>query len=154
MHRLDLIASSAEPARKMPSIEEHLAHSKRTKLTLEYLCSRREEHYEWIAVVAFYRALHLSEAVLLRFSVAHDRSHVGRETAIKKTRSMSHIWKNYRPLWEASCISRYLSFHDQDYKSFATYLTPDDVVTKLVNHRLREIEKSVAGLLDIALEDM
>ena len=128
----------------MPNVSDHLGLAKRLLGTLEHLSKDLDAHSEWIAVTAFYRALHLSEAVLLTKKVQHDRTHVGREQALKRTNSTSNIWKHYRSLWQASCIARYLAFHNDEYKSFSSFLSPSEVHTELVRHRLREIEKSVA----------
>ena len=138
----------------MPKLAEHLAHAKRLKNTLQFLCEKHDNHSEWIAVTAFYRALHLSESLLVKGNIPHDRSHVGREQALKRTKSTSHIWIHYRPLWEASNISRYLAYQGTEYSSFATYLDPDKVVSELVNYRLREIEKSVANQLSMDPNDL
>jgi hypothetical protein len=131
----------------MPQADHHLVLANRLRTTLDYLCQDSPSHCEWIAVAAFYRALHLGEAVLAHLNVTHDRNHVSREKVLKRTTQTQHIWKHYRPLWEASCIARYLAFQNAEYQSFESYLSSQNVVAELVSFRLREIEKSAAKLL-------
>ncbi|HUP81414.1 MAG TPA: hypothetical protein VM260_22880 [Pirellula sp.] len=138
----------------MPNVSDHLRLAKRLLGTLNHLLQEQEKHSEWIAVTAFYRSLHLSEAVLLTKNIPHDRTHVGREQALKRTNSTANIWKHYRSLWQASCIARYLAFHDDEYANFSSYLTPSEVHSELVRHRLREIEKSVALQLNKAVDEL
>jgi hypothetical protein len=131
----------------MPNIADHLKLAKRLRCTISYLSKENDQHSEWIAVTAFYRALHLSEAVLLKNQINHDRTHVGREQALKRTKSTENIWKHYRPLWQASCIARYLAFHDAEYVDFSSFMEPAKVISELIEYRLRELEKSVAKQL-------
>lgn len=131
----------------MPDSSKHLAIARRLKGTLEYLILDPEKHSEWITVTAFYRALHLAESVLAENKIEHDRNHVSREKALKRTTSTQHIWKHYRPLWSLSCIARYLAYEDQEYESFSSYIAPAQVLSQVVGHHLRQIEKSTANLL-------
>ena len=59
-----------------------------------------------------------------------------------------HIYKHYRPLWAASVVARYLENPRGDsFRSFADYLSPQDVQQKMIGHHLRQIERSVERLL-------
>ena len=46
----------------MPSKEAHLTAAKRNQATIDYLLAG-DEHLPWVVTVAFYKALHLVEAV-------------------------------------------------------------------------------------------
>lgn len=133
----------------MPSKDANLQLAERTNETIKYLCLQKEIHSEWIATACFYRALHLAEAYLVVNGAVYDRTHVGREAVLKRTQQTKHIWQHYRVLWQASLIARYLAFNDVSYTSFSDYLTPDKVVSELVNHHLRQVENSVFRLLNI-----
>src|SRR5258708_7948386 len=133
----------------MPNKNSHLELAKKNEDTIKYLLSDADNHPEWIATVAFYRALHLVEAL---FSVnsnvgtQHGSNHEQREKILKSDRRYSHIWKHYRPLWAASMVSRYLK-HDAPghgyYASFCDFMSAQDVKDKILNHRLKQIETSV-----------
>ena len=139
---------------QMPNVTDHLRLAKRLLRTISYLSKENDQHSEWIAVTAFYRALHLSEAVLLTNRIDHDRTHVGRDQALKRTRSTENIWKHYRPLWQASCIARYLAFHDDEYVDFSSFMDPAKVISELIEYRLRELEKSVAKQLGTSIDSL
>ena len=60
---------------------------------------------DWVATVAFYRAVHLVEMLF-----AHDKrpaggSHNGRNQALK--RNYPDLWREYRPLYNLSRTARY-----------------------------------------------
>ena len=138
----------------MPNVADHLKLAKRLQCTISYLSKENDQHSEWIAVTAFHRALHLSEAVLLTKRIDYDRTHVGRDQALKRTRSTKNIWKHYRPLWQASCIARYLAFHDDEYIDFSSFMEPAEVISESIEYRLRELEKSVPKQLGISTDSL
>jgi hypothetical protein len=59
------------------------------------------------------------------------------------------MYRYYRLLWAASTVARYLEDHStrQEYKSFSEYLKPGDVQAKVLNHWLRQLEKSAEKIL-------
>lgn len=130
----------------MPTEGDHIALANRNHAALFKLLEEPAEYSEWIATIAFYKAVQLVEAMFARAGRAcHD--HRSRHDALK--RHHADIWRHYRPLWQASCVARYL--HDNDshssYKNFADYIAPSDVNNRLVLRRLRPVEQLVVGHL-------
>ena len=133
----------------MPSKECHLALARKNQQTLDYLLLEFDRHSAWIATVAFYKALHLVEAVFAADpNIRHGHSHEERESYLKSTRHYSHIWKYYRLLWAASMIGRYLEDRTDEYASFSEFMTPDEVKHNLVGHWLWQVEQSASKFLD------
>jgi hypothetical protein len=107
----------------MPSKEAHVAVARQNQLTIDYLL-QSDEHLPWVVTVAFYRALHIIEAVFAADSkspMAHTDDHKIRNRLLKTTNRYRQLWRMYRPLWEASLIARYLRIDDNAlaYDSFA-----------------------------------
>jgi len=127
----------------MPSKNAHEAMAKRCQVTIDFLLTEKEQHSEWIAVVSFYKALHLVEMLFAAEGITHSRNHESRESVLKSTRKFGNIWKHYRPLWTISTNARYLSTCD----SFGEYMSPENVEKEVVNHRLKQVEKSVHNLM-------
>src|SRR5207244_4036511 len=121
--------------------ECHLALAKWNQQTLDYLLKELDHHSAWVATVAFYKALHLVEAVFATDpAIRHGHSHEERENCLKSTRKYSHIWKYYRLIWAASMIARYLEDRSDEYSSFSDFMTPQEVKGNLVGHWLRQVE--------------
>jgi len=138
----------------MPDKDAHLHMAERNGEALHYLKERHNDFPEWVTVTAFYKALHHVEAVFTADpNIRHTSDHSQRERMLKKNRRYSHIWEHYRPLIAASMIARYLRDNDpgdpEYYATFTDYMSPDDVVASLVNHRLRQVQKSCDTLLDL-----
>ena len=111
--------------------------------TIDYLLLERDNHPEWIAVIAFYKALHLVETLFAHDKASHSRNHESRESLLKSDRRYKNIWEHYRVLWTISTVARYLS----SVESFAEYMSPEDVEKEVIRHRLNQVEKSVAKLV-------
>jgi len=102
-----------------------------------------------VAVVAFYKALHWIEAMsYCDHACKHGGNHSDREQVLKWTALYQNIYKHYRPLYAASCVARYLTHSGQEFSAFATYLSPDPVEAKLVQHHLKQLEKSVEKFIE------
>jgi len=105
---------------------------------------------EWVAVVAFYKAVQIVEAV---FEHKHGRCCHGHEKRLDalKSRGYRALHKHYRALWAASSIARYLydttTQTQHSFASFANYLSPAHAENKLVYQRLRGIECEAISLL-------
>ncbi|MBN1910115.1 MAG: hypothetical protein JW818_10275 [Pirellulales bacterium] len=126
----------------------HIAFANRSQTTLSYLAQNPQDHAEWITVVAFYKALHVVEAVFEHQGLEHGKNHESREALLKKHNRFEEIFRNYRALWAASTVARYLATPAGDeFKSFAKYLAADRVVGKMVDHYLHRIEQSAIGFL-------
>ncbi|MBN2211949.1 MAG: hypothetical protein JW709_11185 [Sedimentisphaerales bacterium] len=131
----------------MPSESDHINLALRNQQALDTLIAHEQPHSEWITTIAFYKALHLVEAVFAR-NKQHSHNHEHRENHLKRDRRWSHIWKHYRPLWAASMIARYLQDeHGATYRTFEDFLPPERVQPELLHHRLSQIELSVKKLL-------
>ncbi|QEG28324.1 hypothetical protein GobsT_31010 [Gemmata obscuriglobus] len=101
-----------------------------------------------MAVAAFYKAMHLAEAVLFRtYHAKHTFGHDDRHRVLKSNRRYEHIYKHYRPLWEASLVARYLEVHNDGYPKFTDYMATPVIQAKLINHYLNQVEQGVTRLL-------
>ena len=134
----------------MPDKTAHIALAKHNQDTIDYLLPEIERFSDWITTVAFYKALHLVEAVFAENpKIRHGRNHEARDNFLKHTKKYSNIWKHYRPLWAASMVARYLEDRDtgKDCGSFRDFLSPERVRAEMLNHRLRQVEKSTKKFL-------
>lgn len=127
----------------MPDKMAYLAAAQRDQKVIDYLLGGPADFSEWITTIAFYKALHLVEALFAHDGKWHKKSHVSRESLLKATTRYSHIYEHYRPLWNASMVARYLLGES----IFSNYLSPEKVRSELLNHRLTKIEKSVFKLI-------
>ncbi|MFH1023462.1 MAG: hypothetical protein V1809_08730 [Planctomycetota bacterium] len=132
----------------MPTEAAHIALAARNQKTIDYLLNDISAHSEWITTIAFYRALHIVEALFSKDPRArHGTSHERRDHLLKSDKRYSHIYKHYRPLWAASVVARYLEDRVHTYGCFSEYLTPEQIKTEILGHRLCQIEKSAKKLL-------
>ena len=135
----------------MPNKAEHLALAEHNQGVIDYLKLEAARHPDWIATVAFYKALHLVEALFTRFTtIKHGGNHVVREETMKKDRRYDNIFPHYKVLKEVSCVARYLASdgsHPRHFSTFTDYLTVDEVLSDILEHRLHQIEESVKRLL-------
>jgi len=132
----------------MPSKEAHLQLAERNQHVLDYLLAEPQKCAEWIATVAFYKALHLVEALFAHHGLGHSHNHEDRDHRLKADRRYHHIYKHYRPLWAASIVARYLCDpQGRQFSRFHDYLTPQHLQSQLLDHRLQQVEKSVHKLL-------
>ncbi len=119
--------------------EDHIACANRTQKTIGYLLPDKATNSPWIATAAFYKAVHIVEAVFSNdSSIGHTSDHDRREGALKSARKYEHIYKNYAVLKHASTNARYLS----GCRAFDDYMGPDQVIEMLLKHRLHQIEVS------------
>src|SRR5882757_6004521 len=101
----------------MPNEATHLAIANHNQDLIDLLLPRIDEYADWITTVAFYKALHVVEAVFSNDkSVNHGIDHYTRERILKTNNKFKQIYTNYRPLYSASLVARYLS---DGYSSFS-----------------------------------
>lgn len=133
---------------QVPDSNAHLTVARRNQLLIDRLLADLGAHPEWLAVVAFYKALHLIEAVLFRtHPVKHGRDHPHRNQLLKDRR-YQHLYKHYRPLFAASLVARYLESEEAgEVGAFAEYMPAERVRDYLVNHCLRQVERSAEAFL-------
>ena len=114
-------------------------------------------HAEWVATIAFYKAVHVVEAVFDAHLKQHSHGHDSRIETLKSP-IFHALFTPYRPLFGASLVARYLEdsssrkFDDKptattSFHSFANYLTPQEVVEKLVKKRLYTLEQESLNFL-------
>lgn len=136
----------------MPSKAAHLHAAKMNQRTIEFLWnSNNDEHLPWVVTVAFYKALHVVEAVLAlepSGEQQHFDSHETRNRMLKRTRKFQKIYELYIQLYQQSQIARYLT---NDVASsqpfdFAKYLPRKKVEELVLNHWLRQIQNSASRL--------
>jgi hypothetical protein len=78
-------------------------------MLLALLLPQLDEFPDWVTTVAFYKALHIVEAVFANdINVRHGTGHEHRERVLKTTTKYRHLYKYYRPLYTASVKARYL----------------------------------------------
>jgi len=121
----------------MPSLDAHLATARSNYDLMTYLRTNRlNTDAGWVAVIAFYTALHVIEAVFatLRLGgVEHTSTHYERRNVLRNVRQYSKLWQHYRPLFTAASDARYLEAGE------AFHMTPAQVETILIDHHLKEI---------------
>jgi len=90
----------------MPNEAQHLDTAFKNKNAMSFLLTQAEKFPEWVAVTAFYSALHIVDAGLYNKYDEHGRTHLERNQIIKKKNPP--LWKFYKRLYDASIIARYL----------------------------------------------
>lgn len=131
----------------MPEASAHEQQALRNQKAIDHLLTSDEGHPEWVTTVAFYKALHLVEAVFCcdpKSPKKHTCEHSVRNGMLRGTKSFSKIWKHYAPLYRLSLLARYLHHTNGGggHQSFADYMSVDDVKDKVLGHRLKQIEKA------------
>jgi hypothetical protein len=139
----------------MPSQLAHLELAQHNQELIDHLMKDPHRFPDWVTTVAFYRALHLVEAVFAQdAAIKHGGDHGSRQRHLKSNRRYAAIYKAYHPLWTASIVARYLEDRETGggVSSFAEYLTVDQVKATILNHYLRKVESSVEQLLGRPLQ--
>ncbi len=140
----------------MSSEAEHIAIANRNQAVLEYLLDDPTRCTEWVAVVAFYKALHVVEAIFSRDStIGHIHSHHVRLDKLKREKQYKKLFSSYRVLWSASIVARYLEDRSPStvagggntYSRFQDYMPTADVRTKLLDLFLAKFERDAAPFL-------
>ena len=128
----------------MPNEQAHIELANRNKATLRHLLADKAAHAEWIATVAFYRAVHLVEAIFA-IKGGHGGDHGKRHDRLKK--AYPNLWGSYRLLWSLSTIARYMKqpqeFGGKEYTSFLGYLNGQDVQTVVADNLLLTLESKI-----------
>jgi hypothetical protein len=132
----------------MPSKQAHLAAADHNQAAIDHLRLRIVDLPDWVVVAAFYKALHLVEAVFAHDGINHAQDHGQRNEILKKTNRYKNLWRNYSPIWQASLVARYLEHVGPgDSRTFPNYLDAKTVESLVLNHYLRQIERTVQGLI-------
>ena len=88
----------------MPRSSEHRAKAERNRLVLAKLDPFADG--DWIAIVAFYRAMHLVERLAARDNL-HHKSHSERDKYLQSHRRHREILRPYRFMFDAGHLARY-----------------------------------------------
>lgn len=133
----------------MAAESDHIALANRNHQTLLYLLACPADHPEWITTVAFYKAVHIVEAVFVTQMGANCRGHEDRLNKLQRRPSFAPIYMEFRPLWGASSVARYLYDRDTNtaYKCFTDFMPATKVSEKIVLGRLRKIEQACVSLI-------
>jgi hypothetical protein len=127
---------------------DHIALANRNQDALGFLLGEHTRFPEWITSIAFYKALHVVDAMLDNDGAPVPHDHRSRARILKSDRRYSNVYKHYHALWNASSVARYLTeLGGKDYKAFADFLAADRVRADMVNHRLHQVEESALKLL-------
>jgi hypothetical protein len=135
----------------MPSKDAHLAAARENQRAIDYLSERLDQFPGWTATIAFYKALHVVEALFAVDGAAgsgHTDKHEIRNRVLKTTTRYQQIWKNYRELFQTSLIARYLRANENgpEYEIFSRYMPPEAVKKLVLGHWLLQVQKSAAHL--------
>jgi len=110
------------------------AHLEKAASNQRFLDSISDEFPDWLAVVAFYKAVHLVEALFARKgSPSHNHNHRNR----RFRQEHPAIWKHFRPLFHASTLLRYSD----------TIMSASAVRNELIAKRLSSVESLVRAQL-------
>lgn len=131
----------------MPSFNSHVDAAARNQATIDFLVTGGESHTPWIITVAFYKALHVIEAILAaQTPPLHHQDHTSRGIYLKTNRRFEHIYRNYSPLQQASMVMRYL--HDESQPNLTQkYMSLDQAKAKFLDNHLRQICVSANRLM-------
>lgn len=137
----------------MPSKASHLCVIKENTAAIDWLRQATPPMPQWVVTVAFYKALHIVEAVFIadkKSPIKHADDHSQRNDVLKRHNRYQHLWKHYRPLWNDSLIARYLQGNKEvdTYCGFADYMSLSEVEKKHLDHHLVQIVHTARTLLD------
>ena len=93
----------------MATETEHQAQAEHNHRFIESLDATRFP--DWVITAAFYEAVHLVEMLFVHQGIRGSRGHVPRNNMLK--RDHPKIWKDYRPLYAFSRLTRYHCYQVQ-----------------------------------------
>jgi len=125
----------------------HIRLANRNHETLIHLLSDGDAHLEWVVTIAFYKALHVVEAVFDAEMQKHSMSHNDRNQTLRVNRFKA-VHKPYSKLYRASRIARYLEDDSGGrFASFADYMDAETVRDKVIMKELRSVEQNCLQFL-------
>ncbi|MGD0900786.1 MAG: hypothetical protein ABR915_23380 [Thermoguttaceae bacterium] len=137
----------------MASETDHIALANKNHDVLMHLLRDVERFPEWVTVVAFYKAVQIAEAVLVKQQGRSCHGHQHRLDSLKRCGHKA-LHNHYRVLWSASSIARYLVDTTKgpsgQFSSFSDFATPEHVKASLVGKRLRGVECEAVKFLSDA----
>lgn len=134
----------------MASESAHLALANRNQAILLHLLPDITRFGDWIAMIAFYKAVHVVEAAYANTLHTHSTSHNDREQRLKTFTAMNPISKDYSHLLTASRIARYLEDGpNSKYMTFTDFMDSADLKI-LLRKRLYGVEQKTLSFLSDA----
>ena len=134
----------------MPDEAEHTQLALHNIEVIDYLLDK-PNFCDWTAIVTFYTALHVVEAVFFydtqHSNRQHGYNHETRERILKETRSYQNIWKHYRPIQSASAKARYLRGLTKKGLTFQEHMPAKQVQERLIKHHLAQLIKTASKFL-------
>lgn len=104
----------------MPTEMDHLSLANHNHDLLAELLPQIHRFPDWVATIAFYKSLHVVEAVFASENPSkHGTDHFDRENYLKRSHRYSNIYQHYRPLAATSMIARYMG---SGYLAFTKYI--------------------------------
>jgi hypothetical protein len=128
----------------------HLQVANRNQATLQALLGDLRQHAPWIATIAFYKALHIVEAVFANDPlVGHCSDHGIRLHTLKHERKYEALYRHFSPLYRLSLVARYLEdgVDPALHSTFETYVAYDRLVSVFLLHQLHQVEQSANRFL-------
>lgn len=122
----------------MPSASQHRSKAERNRNFLNSISLN--DFPEWVAVAAFYTAVHLIERARASAGDGDSTSHEDRLNYVQH-RLPGDIHSAYHILQNVSMLARYQSVSD-----FFAQFQPEDIEREIVNNRLAQIEQYIRDL--------
>lgn len=132
----------------MPNKNSHLSTAIDNRELAIFLLEQ-ERSIAWSVTATCYSGLHLIEAAF-----AHDGEHCDdhgqRNARLKRERALQNLWRNYRPLYDASLRARYLTTDEGSAEEqIRLSVGAENARKQLIDHHLRQLEKSVARRIGV-----
>ena len=142
----------------MAASEDHLRLASRTQSVIDRLLIDPQECNEWIATTAFYKAVHLVEAMFDNLGHGHSHSHNHRLQVLRTADDFGAIYRDFKALFDMSKVARYLENDIPNrirYQTtaFERYVPPAKIREKAIEKRLIPIEVNVFTLIGNPPED-
>lgn len=136
----------------MAKSSEHISQSNHNQDVINQLSSHPAPFWDWVVVVAFYKAVHIAEAVFYESEVPphmHSAAHKDRGILLKT--KYPDLWRNYWHLFKASKIARYLEFEEggvtHEIPKFSDDMPGNVVTSLLLGQYLVRFEASASAYL-------
>ena len=139
----------------MPTIEAHVIHASRTQRTLGVLSEDIETHAEWVVTTAFYKSVHLVEAVFRLNGRRDSIDHKGRLETLRLDPRYGNFAAEFKQLYDHSCAARYLSVPNDRQRPqrtrprtlFTNYMPADRVRSTVLDRLLPNVEAECVLIL-------
>ena len=90
----------------MSRVEDHIEHASRIQVALDHLRGDPERFSEWIVTTAFYKAVHLVEAVFVQLGLECSFNHDTRLESLRKDGRFNGFSPQFKQLYECSYAAR------------------------------------------------